>query len=140
MSELYLTLRSRLHEVADWVEIPPEVLREARKRIGSRETVARKLNISQKTLERYEHEGRIPRQMVDAFARVLHLQIERPEAQPLTVVVPDEEPGLPDVRKELADVADRLARLERDIGGKLDRLLAQQAPEDEAPPRAKRSR
>lgn len=148
MSELVLVLRSRLREVADWVEIPADVLLSARKRVGSRETVARMLNMSAKTLERYEADGRIPRHMVDQFSDVLHLNIERPE--PVTVTLPEARaPGqdvplataeeLAELREQVAELAGSVANLERAVGEKLDLLLAQRGPEAEAPRSSSRS-
>jgi len=100
MSELYLVLRSRLQEVADWYHLPEGALRQARERVGSRETVARRLHVSQKTLERWEKENRVPRHLISAVATVLHMPIEtdtRPPAERLIVrpgLSPDEDPAV----------------------------------------------
>lgn len=102
MSDLYLVLRSRLEPVGkrfEWVDLGPSVMLEARKRLGlSREAIARKLNLSAKTYERYEKSGQVPKHELRNIAGVLELQVE--ETERTTVVMP---------RGEDDDVAQRTA-------------------------------
>ena len=80
MSELYLVLRRRLVSVpgrTEWVEFGGGVLEAARRKHGwSRETLARQVNVSQKTIERYEEKDAVPRHFVPRLAGVLGLEIE----------------------------------------------------------------
>lgn len=89
---MYLVLKSRLESVANWQYIGSEVLKSARKQRGlSYEAVGRLANVSSKTYERYERDGRVPEHMVDKFAGILGLEIERAVPTPLTVTVGDDE-------------------------------------------------
>lgn len=126
MSELYLVLRRRLESVRRWVQVPTDVLRDARKTQGlSYEATGRLLNISSKTYERYEKQGRLPLELVDAIADVLGLTIERPDIRPGVVQIPPihgdrlpaEAPTVQALREELADVRASLARVEELLAG-----------------------
>lgn len=110
MSELYLTLRTRLESVTEWVYIDTDILRSARERRGlSYETMARTIPVAAKTWERYEKDGRVPRHLVMAVAKTLELEIEQPAAQSITVPP--------------ADSSDELRLLILDVDEKVDRLL-----------------
>lgn len=114
MSDLYLVLRSRLDAVTNWVAISTDVLRSARKAKGlSYEAVSRLANVSSKTYERYEKEGRLPEHSVDAFAEILGLEIDRPARTRVTVGT-DPETELAALRGEVAEVREMVqALLER---------------------------
>jgi len=103
MSDLYLILRHRLEAVKDdWFEIDGKVLIAARRRQGlSREAFGPMIGVVAKTVERYEKENRVPRQLLPKIAEVLELEIERQE--PLRVTVDSPPP----------DDEERLGRLER---------------------------
>lgn len=127
MSELYLTLRSRLEEVTNWVILGEEVMRGARDGKGlSREAVGRQLNVSAKTYERWEQAGRVPRNDLERVAAVIGLRIESPFDDENHVVVVDDEDATP----RLALLEQRMEALERAaeerderIESKMDELL-----------------
>src|SRR5215831_11650644 len=82
MSNLVLVLRHRLDDVKDWVIIDGAILESARLRRGlSREAVARQIPCSSKTYERYEKQGRVPRELMPKLMAILEIEIEAP-AQP----------------------------------------------------------
>lgn len=115
---MYLVLRRRLTEVSkEWVVLGMEVMRDARKAKGlSYEGVARQIPVSSKTYERYEKRGAVPVELVDKFAVVLDLEIERPEFRRV-VSLPTE---------EASGEAERLDHLEEQLEGanrRLDRIL-----------------
>lgn len=109
MSELYLTLRSRLEEVTNWVILGQEVMREARDAKGlSREAVGRQLNVSAKTYERWEQAGRVPRNDLARVADVIGLRVEAPFDDHVVVLEDDEE-----ATPRLAVLEQRVEALER---------------------------
>lgn len=85
MSDMYLVLRRRLNSVAtEWLDIPTDVVKEARKRKGlSYESAARQVPVAAKTWERWEKRGRVPLFHVDKIAQILALEIERPALAPV---------------------------------------------------------
>ena len=113
MSDLYLILRHRLDGVTDWFDIATAVLREARTRKSlSYETVARHLHVSSKTYERYEKQGRVPRELLPKVAEVLGLEIETATPTPLRVTdtwSPNDELGV-----EIIVRLDRIEKLLRE--------------------------
>jgi transcriptional regulator with XRE-family HTH domain len=112
MSDLYLVLRSRLDTVTNWVTLGTDVMKRARKAKGlSYEGVARQTNVSSKTYERYEKAGRVPEHMVEPFADVLGLEIERPGRE--RVVIGETES---DMLALLRSVDHRLELLEKRLG------------------------
>jgi predicted transcriptional regulator len=109
MSDLYLILRHRLDHVTDWVHIETEVLREARKRRSlSYEGVARHLHVSSKTYERYEKQGRVPRELLPKLAELFELRIEQPAQTPLQITDPPKDLG-----DEIIKRLDRIEKLLR---------------------------
>lgn len=115
MSELYLTLRSRLEEVTNWVILGREVMRNARNAKGlSYEAVGRSLSVSAKTYERWERQGRVPRGDLDRLAKVIGLQVEHPSfEEPVVILEPEATPQGGD------DLSAWMARVE----GKVDEAL-----------------
>src|SRR4051794_20645105 len=124
MSDLYLILRSRLPSVAEWVELGSDVMLTARKAQGlSRESVSRDLHVSTKTVERYESEGRIPRQLLPTYAKIVGLEIEEPARVKVTLDDEQVEAHLPqDVARQLADAAEGLAAVVARFESIADRL------------------
>ena len=113
MSDLYLTLRRRLDEVAEWVYLGSDVMMNARSELGlSRETVGRQLHVSSKTYERWEKRGEVPRHAIAAVAIVLGLEIEQPARVSITL------------DKEGDPIEERLDRIE----GLLAELLRARRP------------
>jgi transcriptional regulator with XRE-family HTH domain len=108
MSDIYLVLRHRLDRMTDWVMIDSTVLREARKRLSlSYEGVARQIPVSSKTYERYEKNGRVPRELIATVAGILELDIETAKPAPPRVT------DTWSVREDFAlDVIGRLERIE----------------------------
>jgi transcriptional regulator with XRE-family HTH domain len=116
MSDLYLVLRHRLDHMTDWVMIESTVLREARRRLSlSYEAVARQIPVSSKTYERYEKNGRVPRELIDTVAGILELDIQTAKPPPPRVT------DTWSVREDFA--ADVIKRLER-----IEELLIQALP------------
>jgi transcriptional regulator with XRE-family HTH domain len=110
MSSLYLVLRRRLEEVLEWVELDTATMNSARRAKGlSYEAVARLLNVSSKTYERYEKAGRVPRWMLPAVAAALDLEIE--QAEPRRIRIDDEV----DEAEQLARLDDRVGRVEEEL-------------------------
>jgi transcriptional regulator with XRE-family HTH domain len=103
MSELFLVLRRRLEDVVDWTHLGTETLRLARKRKGlSYEGISRLLNVSSKTAERWEKQGRVPTHRLAAVATLLDLEIE--ELPPIRAGVSADDP-------EVAAQLDRMEKL-----------------------------
>lgn len=120
MSDLYLVLRSRLADVAEWLHVGEDVMRSARNARGlSVESTARQLHIASKTYERHEKRGRIPRHRVSDYARVLGLEITEPERQP--VALPQGAVTLEDLLAEVQRQGRILERLEAEIFGEQPR-------------------
>jgi predicted transcriptional regulator len=114
MSDLYLILRTRLEEVADWVQLGPEVMREARTRRGlSYESAARLAHISSKTYERREKAGRWPSHDVAQLAEILDLDIDQPARTQVTL--DREAPAVELLQRQLEADADRLRVLEATV-------------------------
>lgn len=113
MSELYLVLRSRLDAVTNWISLGAEVMRKARKAKGlSYEAVARLASVSSKTYERYEKLGRVPEHMVETFADILGLEIERPGRARITVDPRSSvEEQMAALQGEVAEVREMVAEL-----------------------------
>lgn len=120
MSDLYLTLRHRLADVAhDWVEIDGELLVAARGRKGlSREALGAQVGVVAKTVERYEHDNRIPRSVLPRFAEALDLDIQ--EAGPTPVVIPAESQSLDELTKRVAGVEGELRQLRETLREAID--------------------
>jgi transcriptional regulator with XRE-family HTH domain len=115
MSELYLTLRTRLPVVTEWVEIGTEVMRNARRERGfSMEALARQLHVVSKTYERYEKAGRLPVNLVDRFGEILGLEIERLPG-PTTITARETTPRRP--HEGLEEIAGQLDRLVEEVAG-----------------------
>jgi ribosome-binding protein aMBF1 (putative translation factor) len=122
MSDLYLILRSRLSDVAEWVELGEEVMRSARHARGlSMESVARTLHESHKTYERHEKAGRVPKHRVSDYARVLGLEIVEPERQSVSLSADE------------ATLGEILAETRRQ-SGLLEQIAAAVGGEDQEPP------
>ena len=113
MSDIYLVLRNRLDAVTNWVAISTEVLKNSRKTRGlSYEAVGRLAKVSSKTYERYERDGRVPEHMVDTFAEILGLEIDRPVHSPTRVTVEgDVKDQMDALREEVAEVRGMVAEL-----------------------------
>lgn len=123
MSDIYLELKTRIPVVTHWVEIGSERLQEAQAVTGlSNERLARKIPVSTKTWERWKKRGAIPADSLDAAARVLGIELHRPQAEEATPT------------GEAATVESRLATLEelvrdvasgqRDLEGEVRDLAA----------------
>lgn len=128
MSDIYLVLRNRLDSVAEWVTLGPE-MRTARERLGlSRAAIAREIPVVEKTYERWEKRGQVPRPFLPAVANLLHLEIETPEQVKIAVT-----PNGPDATvspAQLEAFASALERLESMLAryeDALERLGAAQA-------------
>ncbi len=112
MSDLYLVLRSRLDAVTNWVTISSDVLKEARTARGlSFEAVSRQASCSSKTYERYEKAGRLPEHMVETFADILGLEIERPTRTTTRVTIAEP------ISSEMVAVVERLDRVADEVEG-----------------------
>jgi transcriptional regulator with XRE-family HTH domain len=123
MSDMYLILRSRLTEVADWLELGAQEMKEARKAQGlSYESASRLLHVSSKTYERREKAGRWPAHDIASLASVLHLEIEQPERQRITLDDPSIEARLTRIEATLEELADV-----RETAERIEALLLQQA-------------
>lgn len=106
MSNLVLILRHRLDDVANWVMVDTAVLRSARQRVGlSYEAVARQIPVSSKTYERYEKQGRVPRELMARLMAILEIEVETPSVPPLKI---SSEPP-----NHWAEVLARLERIEQ---------------------------
>jgi transcriptional regulator with XRE-family HTH domain len=120
MSDLYLTLRHRLAQVAhDWVEIDGQLLVEARNRKGlSREAFGAQVGVVAKTVERYENQGRVPRALLPRFAEALNLDIQElpPEMISVSRAASTLDDQLALLREELAEVRGMVVRLLRERG------------------------
>lgn len=113
MSDLYLVLRRRLEDVADWVELGSDVMRAARHRLGySYETVGRLLHVSSKTYERYEKRGRVPVALIEQAGRVLDLEIQAPLRDRLTA-----EPVYQGEAHVLVRILEMIEALQADVAG-----------------------
>lgn len=78
--------------MAEWVTLGPE-MREARERLGlSRAAVSRQIPVVEKTYERWEKRGQVPRPFLFTVARLLELEIEEPDR---TRIELDGKPGAP---------------------------------------------
>lgn len=65
--------------MAEWVTLGPE-MRQARERLGlSRAAVSRQIPVVEKTYERWEKRGQVPRPFLPTVARLLDLEIEEPD-------------------------------------------------------------
>jgi transcriptional regulator with XRE-family HTH domain len=122
MSELYLTLRSRLPRVAEWVTLGQGVMRQARETSGlSREAVARQIPVSAKTYERWENAGRVPAQSVERIAEIIGLVIER-EPRTTTVTLPSERETLARLEEIVADQMEIVRTIPGHLEGVTDAL------------------
>jgi len=82
------------------------ILESARLRLGlSREAVARQIPVASKTIERYEKQGRVPRELMPKLMEILEIELETPTLAPLKVG------GQPTDRWD--EVIERLERIER---------------------------
>src|SRR5215831_18992020 len=108
MSNLVLVLRHRLDDVKDWVIVDGAILESARLRLGlSREAVARQIPVASKTIERYEKQGRVPRELMPKLMAILEIEMETPSLPPLKVESADR-------WDEVIVRLDRIERLLRD--------------------------
>lgn len=116
MSDLVLVLRERISEVAaGWIEIPTDVLFDARKRKGlSYEAMARQLNVASKTWERYEKAGRVPAGLLQSIAKILDLEIEAPAR--VSITHDADEPTLREIQGQLLALREDFERLLRLLG------------------------
>ena len=86
MSNLVLVLRHRLDDVKDWVMVDGAILKSARLRLGlSREAVARQIPVVSKTIERWENQNRVPRELMPKLMAILELELETPALPPLKI-------------------------------------------------------
>jgi transcriptional regulator with XRE-family HTH domain len=134
MSDLYLTLRRRLNEVAEWVDLGTDVMWDARDAKGlSRAYVARRLHVSEKTYERWEKRGAVPRHTVAAVARVLDLEIEQPTRRTITIADEDE-------ASKLDALLEMVLGLQTEVGSLRQEVRALAARESAPPKRKARQR
>lgn len=86
MSDLYLTLRTRLEAVADWITLGSERMRAAQDALGlSDERVARLIPVATRTWIRWRQRGQVPVYMLERVADALDLEIDRPARQRITL-------------------------------------------------------
>ncbi len=124
MSDLYLTLRRRLDEVARWTHLDGQTLVDARDAKGlSREAVARQLPTSAKTIERWEKDGRVPTNVVQKLADILGLEIQRVPAPPPLIV--EDDPEMAELRT-LVERVERAAQSIAEESTRISDLLAAQ--------------
>lgn len=103
MSDLYLLLRRRLEDVADWTTLGTETMLTARNAKGlSHEAMGRLLHVAGKTYDRWEKRGQVPRHYVMQVADVLDLEIEEPAR--LRVVAEQQHADDEDIAGQLADL------------------------------------
>jgi len=110
MSNLVIVLRHRLDDVKNWVKIDPVVLESARDRLGlSREAVARQIPVASKTIERWEKQGRVPREVMPKLMAILEIELEAPSLPPVRF---SGEP--PDWKQDVTERLERIEQLLRD--------------------------
>jgi hypothetical protein len=115
--DLYLVLRERVETVAEGFTIGKDVLDAAQQARGfSHERMGRELEISEKTWRRWKAAGVVPYEKLDDVAKVLRLELERPQPQRIVVqeVSGDELALLRGEIQELRAAIDRVEMLVRD--------------------------
>lgn len=97
MSDMYLTLTSRIPVVAQQTHLGRQRLQDAQDAVGlSNESIARKVPVSEKTWRRWKEKGEVPTASLPAVAKALRLELR--ELSP-----PD------------GDLGDRVAEMERHL-------------------------
>jgi transcriptional regulator with XRE-family HTH domain len=102
--------------VPQWVIFEGNVLREARERLGlSREALARELHVVAKTWERYERDGRVPRQLLPRVADILDLEIELPTRERVQAEEDRPMSGLTGINARLDSIEIEIRALDRKL-------------------------
>jgi transcriptional regulator with XRE-family HTH domain len=118
----------------EWVEVGADVMLAARRRKGAgREVIARKLNVSLKTYERYERTGRVPVHQLKKVAVALGLEIVQDPTPKVVMVKPRDEDRLAAVERIARETRAEVMSLRREVAAFLALVLRHREDGDQPP-------